>query len=94
MTMYAPLAVGIRLDRLAVREDQEAEHDEEREGDRHDQRERGEADERARAMRRISSVAYADDERLSDAKTASAVGLPSRWWSSCRSRAAGRAAAS
>ena len=30
--------------------------------------------------RRISSVAYADDERLSDAKTARAVGLPSRSW--------------
>src|SRR5262249_44998508 len=32
--------------------------------------------------RRISSVAYADDERLSDAKTARAVGLPSRSCSS------------
>ena len=32
--------------------------------------------------RRISSVAYADDERLSDAKTASAVGLPRRSCSS------------
>src|SRR5689334_14293251 len=35
------------------------------------------------STRRISSVAYADDERLSDANTASAVGLPSR---SCASR--------
>ena len=33
--------------------------------------------------RRISSVAYADDERLSQANTASAVGLPSRSCSSC-----------
>src|SRR3954452_2265944 len=33
--------------------------------------------------RRISSVAYAHEERLSDAKTASAVGLPSV---SCSSR--------
>ena len=33
--------------------------------------------------RRISSVAYAEDDRLSDAKTASAVGLPSRSSSSC-----------
>jgi hypothetical protein len=31
---------------------------------------------------RISSVAYADDDRLSEAKTASAVGLPRRWCSS------------
>ena len=30
---------------------------------------------------RISSVAYALDERLSDAKTARAVGFPSRWCS-------------
>src|SRR5579885_1930754 len=30
--------------------------------------------------RRISSVAYADDDRLSDAKTARAVGLPRRSW--------------
>ena len=37
---------------------------------------------------RISSVAYADDDRLSDAKTASAVGLPSRSWAS---REVGRA---
>ena len=34
------------------------------------------------STRRISSVAYADEERLSDAKTASAVGLPSRSCSS------------
>src|SRR5205807_6009138 len=33
--------------------------------------------------RRISSVAYADDDRLSEAKTASAVGLPRRSCSSC-----------
>ena len=33
------------------------------------------------SVRRISSVAYADDDRLSEANTASAVGLPSRWWS-------------
>ena len=33
--------------------------------------------------RRISSVAYADDERLSDANTASAVGLPRRSCASC-----------
>ena len=32
---------------------------------------------------RISSVAYADDDRLSLANTASAVGLPSRSCSSC-----------
>ena len=32
------------------------------------------------ATRRISSVAYADDDRLSLANTASAVGLPSRSW--------------
>ena len=32
--------------------------------------------------RRISSVAYADDERLSDANTARAVGLPRRSWMS------------
>ncbi len=32
--------------------------------------------------RRISSVAYADDDRLSDANTASAVGFPRRWCSS------------
>jgi len=31
---------------------------------------------------RISSVAYADEERLSLAKTASAVGFPSRSWTS------------
>src|SRR5918995_38710 len=31
---------------------------------------------------RISSVAYADDDRLSEANTASAVGLPRRWCSS------------
>ena len=36
---------------------------------------------------RISSVAYAEEERLSDAKTASAVGLPSR---SCARRDVGR----
>ena len=34
------------------------------------------------STRRISSVAYADEERLSEAKTASAVGLPSRSWAS------------
>ena len=34
-------------------------------------------------IRRISSVAYAEDERLSDANTASAVGLPRRSWASC-----------
>ncbi len=34
------------------------------------------------STRNISSVAYADDERLSDANTASAVGLPSRSCSS------------
>ena len=39
--------------------------------------------------RRISSVAYADDDRLSDANTARAVGLPSRSCSSC-SVASGR----
>ncbi len=36
--------------------------------------------------RRISSVAYADDDRLSEANTASAVGFPSRSsssWSVC-----------
>ena len=33
--------------------------------------------------RSISSVAYADDDRLSDAKTASAVGFPSRSCASC-----------
>ncbi len=32
--------------------------------------------------RRISSVAYADDEMQSDENTASAVGMPRRWWSS------------
>jgi hypothetical protein len=32
---------------------------------------------------RISSVAYATEDRLSEAKTASAVGLPSRSCSSC-----------
>src|SRR5258706_16148146 len=32
---------------------------------------------------RISSVAYAEADRLSDAKTANAVGLPSRSSSSC-----------
>ena len=32
--------------------------------------------------RRISSVAYADDDRLSDANTANAVGLPRRSWGS------------
>ena len=31
---------------------------------------------------RISSVPYATDDRLSDANTASAVGLPSRSWAS------------
>ena len=31
---------------------------------------------------RISSVAYADDDRLSEANTANAVGLPRRWCSS------------
>src|SRR5438309_1458879 len=30
----------------------------------------------------ISSVAYADEERLSDANTASAVGFPRRSWTS------------
>ena len=47
------------------------------------------------STRRISSVAYADDEMQSDEKTASAVGIPSR---SCSSvvgrRAAARAAGS
>ena len=33
--------------------------------------------------RRISLVAYADDDRLLEANTASAVGLPSRSSSSC-----------
>src|SRR6266545_7382932 len=37
---------------------------------------------------KISSVAYAEEERLSDANTASAVGLPSR---SCFRLAVGRA---
>ena len=32
---------------------------------------------------RISSVAYATEDRLSEANTASAVGLPSRSCSSC-----------
>ena len=41
------------------------------------------------STRRISSVAYADDDRLSDANTASAVGLPSRSCASC-SVASGR----
>ena len=30
-------------------------------------------------MRRISSVAYADDDITSEERTAKAVGLPSRW---------------
>src|ERR1700704_5545966 len=32
--------------------------------------------------RRITSVAYAEDDRLSEANTARAVGLPSRSWAS------------
>src|SRR5438445_3638429 len=36
--------------------------------------------------RKISSVAYAEDERLSEANTASAVGLPKRSCSSCSVR--------
>ena len=43
---------------------------------------------------RISSVAYATEERLSEANTASAVGLPSRSWSRlARRRSPDRAAA-
>jgi hypothetical protein len=35
------------------------------------------------STRRISSVAYADDDRLSDANTARAVGRPNRSCSNC-----------
>ena len=46
----------VGLDRLAVAEDQEAEHADHGQGDRDDERERGEAD-HGSSMRRISSVA-------------------------------------
>ena len=41
------------------------------------------------STRRISSVAYAEDERLSDANTASAVGRPKRSCSSSSVRSGG-----
>ena len=44
VTMYAPPALRVRLDRLAVREDQEAEHDQQRSGDGYDEAERSHAD--------------------------------------------------
>src|ERR1700738_3165714 len=40
--------------------------------------------------RKISSVAYAADDKLSDANTASAVGLPRRWSSSVSVDSGGR----
>ena len=37
----------------------------------------------SRSTRRISSVAYATEERLSEAKTARPVTLPRRSWRAC-----------
>ena len=94
VTMYAPPALGYSLIVWRYDRIRKPSTHEQRDRDRHDERERGDADRRAPATRRISSVAYADDDRLSDANTASAVGLPRRWWSSRSVAAAARAAAS
>ncbi len=72
----------VLLDRLPVGEDQEEEDAEHRDGDADDEAERGDADRDEAARRRISSVAYADDEMQSDENTASAVGMPRRSCSS------------
>jgi hypothetical protein len=58
-----------------------------RDRDRHRERERAGAGEREDRM--ISSVAYADDEMLSDAKTARPLKIPTRSWIS-RSLGIGR----
>ena len=83
-------AAGARIgpDRLAVREEEDREHGQ-------DAKVIGITSEKARlptagtATFRISSVAYAEEDRLSLANTARAVGLPSRSCWSCAVGSAG-----